>query len=268
MTGRYIVEALERGLKVLDLFSEPGTPGLRLTDISDRLGISKSLALRITSTLEAGGYLTRDAETKRYRLGVRLYQLGLAAEQNLDLRRIAQPLLRRLAEETRETVSLIAVDNAGPLCIDVIESPQGLRVFAQVGRRMPWHAGSSGKVVLAFLSQREQERILAGPFEKFTATTVTNPEQLRETLAEIRKNGFYVGMTDLDEHALGVAGPIFGHDGQVCGSVSVSAPTSRMSNQCEIDRMIVRVCETTAHISRQLGFGYGSPPDGADSPGS
>jgi DNA-binding IclR family transcriptional regulator len=252
--NKYFVEALDRGLKVLDAFG-PDAPELRLTDISERVGISKSLAYRITSTLEASGYLARDPDTKRYRLGIRVFQLGIVAEHSIDVRRIAQPALRQLAAETRETVGLIVRDMQGPICVDVIESPQGLRVFAQVGRRMPWHAGSSGKVILAYLPLAEQERILeADRFEQFTPTTITDPNLLRETLEQIRRDGYYVGTHDLDEHALGVAAPIFDHENCICGAISVSAPAIRMSEPAEIRWLTERTLEATQVVSRQLGY--------------
>jgi len=160
VSKKYIVEALERGLNVLDVFMDSHERELRLTDISNRLGLTKPHTLRIVSTLEANGYLTRDPETKRYRLGTRVFQLGIAAGKNLDLRRAAAPALRNLADETRETIGLIVADPVGPICIDVIESPQGLQVFAQIGRRMPWPAGTSGKVVLAYLPREKQLEIL------------------------------------------------------------------------------------------------------------
>lgn len=252
--GKYFVEALDRGLKVLDVFTSDD-PELRLTDISERVGISKSLAYRITTTLEASGYLTRDPDTKRYRLGVRVFQLGIVAERSIELRRIALPSLRLLAAETGETVGLIVNDPQGPVCVDVIESPKGLRVFAQVGRRMPWHAGSSGKVILAFLPEAERERILsAGGFERFNPTTVTDPDLLRETLAQIRRDGYYIGTHDLDEHALGVAAPVFDHESHISGAVSVSAPTIRMSEPAEIRLLTEQTLEATKQISRQLGY--------------
>jgi DNA-binding IclR family transcriptional regulator len=252
--NKYFVEALDRGLKVLDLFGLDA-PELRLTDISERAGISKPLAYRITSTLEAGGFLTRDPDTKRYRLGIRVFQLGIVAQHSIDMRRIAHPSLQLLAAETRETVGLIVRDPQGPICVDVIESPQGLRVFAQVGRRMPWHAGSSGKVILAYLPADEQEHILeADHFEKFTPSTITAPNALRETLGQIRRDGYYVGTHDLDEHALGVAAPVFDHEGNVRGAVSVSAPTIRMSEPSEIRWLTEQTLEITRLISRQLGY--------------
>jgi IclR family transcriptional regulator, KDG regulon repressor len=252
MAGAYFLESVDRVLKVLDAFTTE-TPELRLTDLSERLGIPKPQVLRIVSTLEAGGYLCRDPATKRYRLGIRLFQLGMVVRQQLDLRRVAQPVLQRLAAETLETVGLFVADLQGPICVDVIDSPKGLRVFAQLGRRMPWNAGTSAKVILANFPEQQRERILAqGGFKRYTEQTITDPARLRKVLAEIRRTGYHVGIRDLDDDALGIAAPIFDHDGHVTGAISIAAPVSRTSEE-EIGRFIDLVRGATAEVSRQLG---------------
>lgn len=254
----YFLESVDRVMKVLDAFTVE-TPELRLTDLSERLGIPKPQVLRIVSTLETGGYLVRDAETKRYRLGIQIFHLGMVVRQGLDLRRAAQPHLQELAAETHETVGVFVADLHGPICIDVIESPKGLRVFAQPGRRMPWNAGTSAKVILAHLPPDQREVILArADFKRYTARTITDPDRLREVLAEIRRNGYHVGVRDLDEDALGVAAPIFDHDAHVAGAISVSAPVSRASEE-EVGRFIDLVCAAAGEISRQLGHAAQTP---------
>src|SRR5688572_30553617 len=102
----YFLESVDRVMKVLDCFTME-SPELRLTDLSDRLGIPKAQVLRIVSTLETGGYLLRDPVSKRYRLGIRLFHLGMIVRGGMDLRRIAHPYLRQLAEATKETSRLI-----------------------------------------------------------------------------------------------------------------------------------------------------------------
>jgi IclR family transcriptional regulator, KDG regulon repressor len=252
MPAVYFLESVDRVMKVLDAFTTE-TPELRLTDLSERLGIPKPQVLRIVSTLETGGYLVRDPHTKRYRLGIQVFHLGMVVRQGLDLRRVAQPYLQELAAETRETVGVFVADPSGPVCIDVIESPKGLRVFAQPGRRMPWHAGTSAKVILTHLPAEEREAILArGDFKRYTPWTITEPARLREVLAEIKRTGYHVGIRDLDDEALGIAAPIFDHDGHVAGAISVSAPVSRTSEQ-EIGRFISLVRGAADEISRQLG---------------
>lgn len=249
----YALESVERVMRVLDSFT-PETPELRLTDLSERLGMSKPQALRIASTLEQGKYLERDPETKRYRLGVRLLLLGIQVRQSLSLSQVAQPLVRHLSDATRETIALFVPDRNGPICIDVLESPMGLRVFAQPGRRMPWNAGASAKVILAFLPEAEREQILAHTtLRRFTDRTITEPDRLRDLLATIRTQGYHVGVGDLDEGALGIGAPIFDHDGQITGAISLSAPIIRAP---EDERLhLIELVATACHaISKQLGY--------------
>lgn len=252
MAGRYHLECVDRVMKTLNAFSSE-TPELRLTDLSARLDLPKSQVLRIASTLESGGYLDRDPETKRYRLGLGLFRLGMTVRERLDLRRIARPVIQSLADQTLETVGLMVHDATGPICVDVIESPKGLRVFAQVGRRMPWNAGTSGKVILAFLPEEQREKILAGArFKRYTAHTMTDPDQLRPVLARIKADGYYVGFQDLDEDAVGVGAPLFDCDGHVVGAISISAPVSRVSTT-ERAQMIEGIRAAAGEISRQFG---------------
>jgi IclR family KDG regulon transcriptional repressor len=248
----YFLESVDRVMKVLDCFTME-SPELRLTDLSDRLGIPKAQVLRIVSTLEAGGYLLRDPSSKRYRLGIRLFHLGMIVRCGMDLRRIAHPHLRQLAEATKETSRLIVPDELGPICIDVVESPRGIRVFAQLGARMPWHAGTSPKLLLAYLPDEQRERILArGGFRRYTERTITDPDVLRMTLLEIRRCGYHVGVRDLDEDAIGISAPIFDDRDQIAGAVNVAAPASR-TTESETLRFVDLVRTAAADISRQLG---------------
>lgn len=256
----YFVEGADRVMKVLDCFTAE-TPELRLTDLSERLGISKASLLRIVSTLETGSYLTRDPETKRYRLGVRLFHLGMIVRHQMDLRAVAQPELQHLAAVTGETAALFVPDPLGPICIDVVQSSRAMRVYAQLGSRMPWNAGTSPKVILAYLPEEEQERILErGQFERFTEHTVTEPDRIREILREIRRRGYHVGVRDLDADALGIGAPIFDDTGHIAGAISVAAPVVRLP-EAEIGPMVELVRKTTTEISRLLGCRAEPPRD-------
>ncbi len=260
-TGSYFLEGVDRVMRVLDCFTFE-TPELRLTDLSERLGMSKTQVLRIVSTLESGGYLERDGETKRYRLGVRLFHLGMIVHHRMDLRDISLPHLRRLTDVTEETAALFVPDPLGPICTAVVQSRKAMRVFAQLGSRMPWNAGTSPKVILAYLPKAERERILAlTDFKRYTDFTVTDPEHLRAILSEIRRVGYHVGDRDLDEDAMGISAPIFDDDGQIAGAVGVAAPAVRLT-EAELERSINLVREVTAAISRELGYhpGPGAAP--------
>jgi len=240
-------------MKVLDCFTS-SSPELRLTDLSDALGWHKTQVLRILSTLEAGGYVVRDLNTKRFRLGLRLFELGMIVRQQMDLRRITHSYLRDLVDATQETARLVVPDEDGPICVDVVESPKGIRVYAQLGMRMPWNAGTSPKLLLAYLPDEERERILArGEFQRFTERTITDPEALREEARTIQSRGYYVGVRDLDEEALGVSAPVFDSARRVVGAINVSGPASRLAD-VEIRRLIALVTQAAADVSKQLGY--------------
>ncbi len=252
----YFLESVDRVVRVLECFT-PESPELRLKDLSESLGIHKTQMLRIASTLESSGYLVRDPETKRYRLGVRLFHLGMVVQQQMDLRRVAHPYLRRLVEETHETARLVVPDHDGPICVDVVESPKAIRVFAQLGARLPWNAGTSPKVILAYLSDEERERILTrGGFKRYTVRTITDPDALRAEALAIRNQGYHVGIRDLDNDASGVSAPVFDHHARIKGAINVAALASRLSDN-EVDRFVELVRNAAAGTSHQLGHRSG-----------
>ena len=262
-TTPYFLESVDRVMKVLDCFTLDA-PELRLTDLSDRLGMSKAQVLRIVSTLEAGGYLARDPETKRYRLGVRLFHLGMVVRHQMDLRAIALPHLRRLAELTSETAALFVPEALGPICIEQVQSPKATRVFAQLGSRMPWNAGTSAKVILAHLPDDERERILARTtFRRYTDFTVTDPQRLRHLLAEIRAAGYHVAARDLNEDAVGVGAPIFDDAGRIAGAIGVAAPAARLADG-NLNPLVSLVRDATRAISDHLGHRPAPIPAAAD----
>lgn len=248
------LDGVKRTMQVLDCFTLDA-PELRLTDLSNLTGMAKTQILRIVSTLVAGGYLARDPATKRYRLGLRLIHLGVVAREQMGLRRAARPVLERLNAITKETVRLIAVDEQGPVCIDLVESPQGVKVNARLGSRMPWNAGTSGKVILAFLPEPKRDKVLAeARFHRFTDHTITDPNVLRQEFAMIRRQGYYVNdVGDLVGDTRGIAAPIFDEDGQIVGAISLATPAVRWY-RLDIEQIIQMMTEAVAEISESLGY--------------
>lgn len=250
---KYRHEAAARVMHLLDCFSE-SEPELRLTDLSRRLEMDKAQVLRLASTLETGGFLVRDPGTKRYRLGVTLLRLGALVQRRLDVRQAARPHLERLVEETQETARLVVPNADGPICVEVVDSPRGIRVFAQPGARMPWNAGASPRTILAFLPKSEQEWILSQTkFRSYNEHTTTDPEELRLQIEEIRTRGYLLAGNDLDDGATGVSAPVFGSRGEILGAINVSAPSHRLTGD-DTDRFIELVVAAAQAISRELGY--------------
>lgn len=240
-------------MRLLGCFTD-ATPELRLTDLSKCLDINKTQVLRLTSTLEDGGFLARDMMTKRYRLGAALLHLGSLVQRHMDVRQVAQPFLQHLVAETQETARLVVPDRDGPICVEVVDSPKGIRVFAQLGMRMPWNAGASPQLLLSYLPEAEREQVLSsGNFWSYTGRTTTDPAQLRAQLGGIRERGYHVVSDDLDEGATGVSAPIFDHEGRIVGAINVSGPSNRLTGT-HVDRFVDLVTTAAKSISVQLGY--------------
>lgn len=250
--SQYLLESVERAIRVLDCFTH-GSPELRLIDISRRLEISKVQALRIAKTLENDGLLTRDPRTKYYRLGMRLFQLGMIVQRQSDLQRIAHPFLQELVAQSGETARLMVPDSRGPTCIDLVESPRRYKVFGKLGGPSPWHAGTSTKLLLAYQPAESREAVLSGPLQKFTEHTTTDPEEIRAQLKVIREQGYHISASDIEEDATAIAAPIFDRSGVVVGAISVSGPTYRIEKTGE-ESVLRWVLGATNVISRSLGY--------------
>jgi len=250
--SQYQLKSVESALNVLDCFTA-STPELRLVDISRTLEISKVQALRLARTLEVHGFLTRDPRTKYYRLGLRLFQLGMLVQQQSELQRIAHPFLQELAAQSGETARLMVPDCLGPTCIDLVESPRRYKLFGTMGGPSPWHAGTSTKLLLAFQPVTKQEEILAGSLAQYTPHTTTDPDKLREQLSTIRDQKYHISAGDIEEHATALAAPIYDWTGEVVAAISVSGPSSRIEKTGE-ETVLRWVRAAADDISRSLGY--------------
>jgi len=254
ISSTYHVESLARGLAVLSAFSEE-RPDLSLTDISQRLQLNKTTTFRLLSTLESLGYIKRDPQTKLYHPGVEVLRLGFLVLNNLEVRQIAAPYLRRLVEEVEETVNLAVLDNCEVVYIDRVGSKHLVNVYRPVGSRLPAYCTSTGKAMLAFLPPEQLEEVLgATTWERYTEQTITTPEALKENLALIRERGFSDSAGEMIPELRDVSAPIYQHDGQVVAAVNISVPTQRVSYEKLIGELGPKVVNTSWKISEALGY--------------
>jgi IclR family KDG regulon transcriptional repressor len=224
----YLIASLDAGLALLETIAEH--PDLGLTDLAERAGATKSQTFRLLHTLESRGFVIRDESKRTYRLGYRALFVGERARRQTDLIRCAQPFLHELSAQSRENVHLIAREGVHSVCIALAESPQPLRLYAQVGRLGPLHAGGGSKVMLAYAPRDVREAVLAGPLERFNEATITDPTHLNAILADIRRDGYHVALADIDENAFSIAAPIRDHDDRVVAAISVAGPTIRLDD--------------------------------------
>lgn len=257
MTTQPGTETAGRVIDVLLLFTD-GPDELGVSRIARELGLSKAVVHRILQTLVARGMVTLDERSRLYRLGPTTAALGARALRELDLRAVAASTLRRLQEETRETVTLTALVPGGRAYIDQIVSTQEVKMTVDLGRRFPLHAGSSGKCILAFLPEARREEILATTLTALTGSTRTDPDTLRTELKAIRELGYASSQGERQADAGSVASPLFGLDGHVLGSVSVCGPRSRVTPQF-VSACAPHVVQAARDISAALGWTGGGP---------
>ncbi|WP_206681379.1 MULTISPECIES: IclR family transcriptional regulator [Actinomadura] len=243
-------EVAGRVADVLLLFAG-GPRYLGVSAISRELGISKAVVYRILRSLVSRGMLETDSGTQGYRLGPAAVALGVSALRGFDVRSAAAPVLRRLRDETGETGTLSGLVGDQRVYLDQFESPQEIKMTVEVGRRFPLHAGSSGRVILAFLPPERREAVLAGPLAALTGGTLTDGAVLRERLAETVREGVAVSLGERRADAASVAAPLFGPDGEVHGSISVCGPRYRFTPEA-VERYRVLVKDAAEEVRRNF----------------
>ncbi len=248
---RYLVAAVERALGILENV-DGSLRGTGVSELSRRLGLGKSTVHRLCATLEHRGYLVRDPHTGRYRLSLRLFQIGSAALSELDLPRRALPALEALAAAVEETVHLAVLDGDEIVFIAKVDSPHPLRLYSQVGRRSPAHCTALGKVLLAHAAPEVRSRILARPLRRYTATTITDPAMLERTLEDVRRRGYAVDDQEFEEGIRCVAAPVRDYTGRVVAALSVSAPAARLP-RARFPALAEHVIAAAGQVSHALG---------------
>ncbi len=247
--------AVERALDVLLEFArDPANHrgDLGISDLSRRLGLPKATVYRLVETLTARGFLIRDAETGRCRLGPAVFRVGSVYLQQLDLRRAALPVMREFARLTGETVNLNVAQDRRRVCIEKIESDQDIRHFVELGRPMPLYAGASGRVLLAFMDPVEIEAVIAEGLRRLTPRTITDPARLRADLAEIRRRGYAVSVGERVDEACAVSAPVRDASGRVVAGLTISGPAYRFRAE-RVRELTALVLRGAAAVSAVLG---------------
>jgi len=251
------IHSVEKAIAILRAFDHE-RPELGVTELSQQLGVHKSTVSRLLATLEAGGLVERDPQTRRYRLGVELIALAGLVVRHADLRVAARPALEALADRCRETVNLAIYHDDMAMNIEqFVPAERQIRDIGWVGRRTPLHATSVGKVLLAYLPAEEAQAVVnALPLPALTSHTITNRQALYAELERVRRQGYALGLEELEVGLNSVAAPVRDHSSTVIAAVSVSGPAYRVT-RASLPELASRVIETANSISRALGWDAG-----------
>ena len=224
VNGAQRVQSVARAAELLKALGAHGGPA-SVVDLADRCGLNRSTVWRILATLEDEGLVERDPATGRYEIGYALVALGAAAGHDPLIRR-ARPALRALAEACLETASLAVPRGMQLVYVDQVQAPH-VMAADWLGRATPLHATSTGKALLAWLSEDDIGAALPGRLERFTDTTITTRPVLRTELAQVRARGYAISRGELEPALWGVSAPVL-DGGRPVAVVSVWGMESRI----------------------------------------
>lgn len=251
-SGPYTVKSLVKALNILDCLAAGQSS--TLTELSVRLRLHISTVHRLLVNLVRQGFVEQDPATGGYQLGFRVLRMGLQVLDRLDFRRVAQPHLRELNQQTQETVHLVILQEGRVVTIEKFESPQPVALDARLGTPLPLHCTAVGKALLAYQSEEALNRLVQSfRLERYTDRTISSLPQLKKELTSIRAQGFAVDNEEMVEGLRCVAGPLFDHTGSAIAAFSVAGPTTRLTS-ARVPPIADLVRKTSYEISYRLGF--------------
>ncbi|OWT56147.1 IclR family transcriptional regulator [Candidimonas nitroreducens] len=245
-------KTLLKGLMVLEAVTDVEHPPRTVDELAAVVGLTRSNAHRTLQTLIHAGYIARDERGGGYRGTVRLFELGARQLAQLDIRKLATPLMQALADKTGETVHLSVLDGFDVVYIDKIDSPQPIRAYSMVGGRAPAYAVATGKALLAYQSDAYIDSY-ANALVAHTRATLTSLEALREDLKRVFKQGYAVNRGEWREGVGGVARVVFNNLEQPVAAVGISGPLDRLT-AAQVKRFAPEVVGCATAMSHGLGY--------------
>ena len=246
------IQSVDRAVAILEILARDGDAGV--TEIAAELGVHKSTASRLLAALDRRDLVAQDSARGRFRLGVGIVRLAGAVGRGLDVVRESRPVCQALAGRVGETVNIAILSGRDALYLDQVAGPAALSPHNWAGQRIPLHATSDGKVLLAYLpAAQAKECLAAAPLPRFTEHTITDAGELTKILAEVRRRGYATAVEELEAGLTAVAAPVRNSEGQVIASISASGPSFRIPAD-RIAELAESVRLAAAEISRRLGW--------------
>lgn len=250
-----IVQSVDRTLIILEELARYKN-GCGVTELSKALSLHKSTTHRLLSSLLTRGYVKQDLLTNNYQLGSKLLLLAGAFLDSIDIRTVAKPFIQELSMSTGEIVHLAVLDGDEAIYIDKVESSHqsNLRIYSQIGKRIPLHCTGVGKALLCDMDfSRVKELIKEEDMYKYTPNTIDNYHDFEIELKKIKELGYGFDEIEHEEGIRCVAAPIYNHKAKVVASISIAGPTLYITKE-RIPELIEQITHTAKSISCQLGY--------------
>jgi len=244
-----LIKAIDKMMSILSLYSMD-RPSLSISEIQKETEYPKSTIFRILNTLEKRDYIKRNPDNHRYSLDFQFFRLGSIVQNELDFRQVALPIMEELSKSTNETVEINIIDDISRVCVEKIDSTQDVRNFVRVGERRPLYLGASGKVLLAFVNEKERERILTAISEQNSNIDV---KKIKEQITSIKEKGYCVTRGERVTGSYAVSAPVFDHTGNMIASLTVAGPIQRLSEEY-VQTLVNLLQQSTSKLNEQLGY--------------
>src|SRR6202158_4049753 len=246
-------KSLQKAMHILFYMGQHG-PELRIPEISSGLHLNKTTVYRLLGALERLDLVQRDPENERYRLGLKLHELGMKAVRARTLQSESRRYLKEMAHVCNEAVSLAVPSPRGVVCLERFDSARTMiSVRTPVGALFPAHCSAAGKAVLAYLSEEDVDAILlTNHLTRYTANTHTRVAELKNDLRRVRQRGYALDEQELECGLDGVAAPVISQDARVIGAVGIAGPTQRFQGK-DLAEKIELVKMTAQKIAANLG---------------
>ncbi|MDP6279177.1 MAG: IclR family transcriptional regulator [Nitrospinota bacterium] len=243
--------AIHNAFDILEAFQD-GQREFTAQEFHKKLNISLSTQYRVLHALEDRGYLRRDTQTGRYRLGFKFLQVGNLALEQEEIVETSRGILQDMCDETKETIQLGILEGVEVLYIKTIESPLPLRYVLQPGFRTPSYCVAAGKAILAYESEDKISRVIRAGLRRFTKKTICTATALKRELADVRRGGYAVNWGEMRKSGRGVYAPVFDYSGRVAAAVGLSVPPERFTHK-RLPSLAEVVRRCAEEISSRLG---------------
>jgi DNA-binding IclR family transcriptional regulator len=247
------VQVIDRALDILEILSSE-KDGLGVTEIGNRIGLHKSTVYRIVTALGERGYIEKVSDKGIYKIGLKLVEISSIYLNNVELKTEARPYLRELARRLGQPVHLAILDGNDAVYIEKVDVENSIRLYSQIGKRIPVHCSALGKSLLQGLSDYEiEDRLKNYKFHKFSHNTILSKDELMKQINVSRLKGWSIDDEEHDEGIRCIAAPIFDYRGKIIAALSVTGPVDVFySDRYELTAE--RVIETSVSISKRLGY--------------
>jgi IclR family transcriptional regulator, KDG regulon repressor len=247
------IQVIDRAFDIIELLSLE-KDGLGVTEIGNRIGLHKSTVHRILSAMAERGYIEKVPSTGLYKIGLKLIEISSVYLNNVELKTEARPYLWELTNKLNQPTHLAILDGIEAVYIDKVDVVTSIRLYSQIGRRIPVYCSALGKSLLSGLSDAELDEVISKcSFQKVTSNTILNKEELHRQVRQTRIRGWSLDDEEHDEGIRCIASPIYDYRGKVIAAVSLAGPSTVICNEKdeETGRM---VREASLKISKRLGY--------------